>query len=183
MDEIQKKRRLSIDEIMEAVTEIAQDAEAGADRFRALKMLASTESATVVLPEPMLESEMRLRLSRLMIGCGPRMTQLAYSDAWPNHKGGVPGQKSMPYADAAPELRNFAKRITSLPLLYKHFPESKRAGVPKGYPSGRSNAVKMAWCQDEALKLLVERETARRNAANEAMNEGTDAPPEELPGM
>jgi hypothetical protein len=53
-------------------------------------------------------------------------------------------------------MRKYAAKITSLKLLNRHFPEAKVHGVPKGFPSGRSLAVKAEWCRGQAVRLLVE---------------------------
>ena len=184
----EKRARLTVDEIMDALSEMGRDPDAGADRFRALKMLASQEAATTTLPPPMKDGEVVERLARVMKGAGLGMTQSAYHVAFPNSKSAVHAGKLMTYSDATPEMRMVASTITSLKVLYKKFPESKIHGIPKGFPSGRSLAVKADWCREQALKLLVEREIDARGTSHFAMTAADDTRtatdgPNDAPGL
>jgi len=172
IETLPQKRRMSLDEILDHVTEVARDPEAGADRFRALKMLATTESASVVMPEPQADGEVVERLARVMKGAGARLTQAAYGYAFPNANRTTVFKPKPEAEDATPEMRFRAKRITSLKMLNKAYPEAKIRGVPRGFPSGRSIAIKAAWCQDQALKLEVERAARERADAQQALADG-----------
>jgi hypothetical protein len=169
IDEPKPKPRMSMDQLLDMANQIAQDPESGPDRFRAIKMLTQVQTATVMLNEPMNDGEVVERLARVLKGAGPAMSQIAYGKAFPNHKHAIASNITVAYADATPEQVKDSKRTTSLKLLYTHFPEAKRHGVPKGFPSGRSLVVKSEWCQNQALKLIIERETRERQGAHEAM--------------
>ena len=187
------KRRLTIDEILDEVSALAQDPQAGADRFRALKMLATTESAAVVLPEPRADGEVVDRLARVMKGAGIALTQIAYKRAFPSTRYAADAGPKLRYADATPEMRERAQAITSLKMLNRRYAEGKVRGTPKGYPARSSNAAKIEWCRTQALRMEVERvKHARseahaeiRDADNElrATTEGQDVEinPEDLP--
>ena len=60
-----KKRRLTMDEIMEGISAVAQDPDAGAQRLRALQMLRAEDTSTVN-PAPRSDDEIenRLRIAR-----------------------------------------------------------------------------------------------------------------------
>lgn len=164
-----KKARPTMDELLDIASDIAQDPESGPDRFRAIRMLTQIQVANVMLTEPMGDGDIVDRLSRLMKGAGQGLTQIAYNRAFPSAKLTHAHNIATAYADATPEQVAQSKRTTSLKLLYKHFPEVKRQGIPKGFPSGRSIAAKTEFCQNQALKLLVERETKARQGAHQAM--------------
>lgn len=166
----ERPKRLSVDEILDLLSSMARDADAGADRFRALKMLASQEGATVTLPPPMLEGEVVDRIARVMKGAGATLTQLAYRRAFPDAPRAKLSGKRPTYHEITDDMRERARAITSLKLLNQEFPEAKMVrGIPKGYPSGRSLVVKAEWCQEQALKLFAEREGEARKIAHEQM--------------
>jgi hypothetical protein len=151
---------LTIDEINSMLTEIAKDPDSGADRFRALKMLSSGNAATVTLPEPLDPKEVTERLTRMIQCAGPTIAQVAFKRAFPTKKKSITDTPKIYTDDLPPRLMEKVKTITSLKLLYKHFPESKRNGVPKGYPVGRGLFAQQAWIQRAAVKLILDRENA-----------------------
>lgn len=163
---------MTLDEILAEVTAIAKDPDAGADRFRALKMLASSETAAVAIPDPAKEVDITVRLARLMLGAGVRLTQIAYVKAFPWRTRAIQAGPVVKYEDAAPELVEESKRFTSLKMLNKYFPEGKVLGTPKGYPVGRSIAMKIEWCQHQALKMLVERQERDRQKLEQELKAG-----------
>lgn len=166
--------RLTLDDILDIASQIARDPSAGADRFRAMKMVADSQVATASLPRLGSDQDIVDRLARLMKGSGIRLTQLAYVRAFPSSRyAGMSGGPST-YVSARPELVERAKKITSLKVLNRNFPEYKVNGVPKGFPTGRSVEAKVKWCQEQALKILVEREQRDRQAGHDSMK-GTDA--------
>lgn len=168
MSEAPVKKRLSLDEILDRVSEIAQS-ESGPDGFRALKMLASMEQATVVIPPPLEDWEVVDRMMRLMHGAGPQLTQAAYARAFPKIAKKVLEEKRADLSKATREQRAEAHKITSLKLLNRKYPECKVKGTPKGYPQRGSVAQKVRWCQDTALKIMLEREEEARLAGHGAM--------------
>lgn len=157
--------KLSIDDITRILSEIGNDEAAGPDRFRALKMLASMQEQATVIPPPLTDVEMEERLARVMYPCGAEISQRAYRLAFPK---AVKSAFKNPLVDGTEEQILEAKKCTSIKLLRRRFPHSKGTGVPKGYPVGRSTAAKMVWCQEQALKMLIEEATARAKQAHEA---------------
>jgi len=158
------KLGLSLDEIMAMVTDIAKDPESGADRFRALKMLASTNTAAAVLPDPMNEGEIVERLARLMRAAGRDLAQVSYQKAFPR-------VSSKPYIatrfkldDIPPEVQLRVERIRTLRALYKNYPEVKRPGFPPGYPLKRGLGVISEWCRRVAAKCELDRMQTAANA-------------------
>ena len=175
-----KTNRMPLDEIERLITDIARDPESGADRFRALKFAAAMQSSTAALPEPLDDNEVLDRLARLIRAAGPTAAQLAYRRAFPASK--------RPINHAAPQVRERdmpfipkAELPGTLRALYKMFPEIKGPGCPKGFPMGKGLAVKKAWCQREAMKLLVDREQKRVDeiAIHAAPEEKPDHAPEQ----
>ena len=94
------------------------------------------------------------------------LTQVAYKRAFPSARDATFAGGHTTYNQATPEMVRRANRVTSLVLLNKHYPEGKVNNIPKGYPSGRSIAVKKEWCQKQALKMEVERQIKARQEAH-----------------
>jgi hypothetical protein len=158
--------KLTLDEVMAIVTEIAKDTEAGADRFRALKMLASQSAADVALPDPMENGDVIARLQRLMLPAGQEACQVAFNRVFATSASrygtsifDVPKVLS---ENVPPEITAQAQRITSLKLLHQHFPESMTSGSPKGYPIGRGKGAQIEWLRNAAIKMLIDRENLKR---------------------
>ena len=176
-----KSGLLSTAEILEGIHELARSGE-GADRRWALRILTEGQTTAITLPDPMDDDEVITRMSMMMKGAGARLTQISYRRAFPNVRVGTMLGGDLPYDEATDEMRRIAARITSLKLLNKKFPEANVGHVPKGFPTGRSLAVKADWCREQALKLLVERERKERQsatkeieAAHQEIKEETDA--------
>lgn len=74
--------RLSLDEIQQLLTDIARNGE-GADKFRALKMIATMNSAQAALPDPVSDADIVGRLVRLLKAAGYARATKAMSDAFP----------------------------------------------------------------------------------------------------
>jgi hypothetical protein len=171
-----KAATLTIDEILSMVSEIARDTEAGADRFRALKMLASAGSASVVLPEPLDDNEMVDRIARIMKSSGKDIVKRAWTHAFHQQSSDAMLESPRLHANDIPAfLRARAMSVKSLKKLYPEFPEVKRPGFPPGYPAGKGISVQTAWCQDMSLKILLERENQRLKNVAEA-EKNTPAP-------
>ena len=176
MSESQRKR-LSLDDILDAVTEIAEDQEAGPDRFRALKMLTSMNSGTVVLPALADDADAIDRLSRLIKGCGPTLTKMAWRKAFP-YTAWRKNDKDRVYEDDIkldPETMEKVIRLKTLPMLYKAFPDLKRPGVPIGYPTSRGESAKIEWIQRKAKEILRDRKDQEMKQARKELAE-PDAP-------
>lgn len=175
------RKKKTMDEIMSDVTEIADDKEAGADRFRALKMLAAQNVAAAVLPDPMENHELVERLARLMKAAGIDICQLAYQRAFPAAVDTVATAPKLGLSDLPPEIIEQVQKVRSLKTYYKYFPEVKRHGFPPGYPAGRGHELQIEWLRRAAGKILLDREQAKMNANSATIAErdaqirGTDA--------
>jgi len=167
-DEKKIKKKLSIDDIQSLVTEIAQDPESGADRFRALKMLASQNSSSIMLPDPMENGELVERLARLQRAAGIDICQLSYQRAFPQAVDSVASAPKLGIDDLPAEIMEQVKKVRSLKSLYRWFPEIKRPGFPPGYPAGRGAALQLEWLRRYAGKILLDREQAKMNANAQA---------------
>jgi hypothetical protein len=154
------KKRLSLDEILDLVSGVARDEAAGADRFRALKMLASMESAAVVLPVPLTDAEVIERIGRIMKSAGATLCQIAYRQVFPRTRQGELAPRLM-LGDLPDHVRDQASRCTSLKMLYHVCPEVKRSGMPPGFPQRGSLMAKQEWCQGVAAKILLDREQSK----------------------
>lgn len=165
---------LSLEEALGLISDIARHGE-GADRLRALKEIRvmAQETGSVTLPDPMSDAEVIERIARLLKSAGPTTAQLAYKKAFPH------SQKSV--VTATPKVTAGALEIDrdklpkTLKQLYRKFPEVKRPGFPPGYPRGQGLMAAKRWCEETAIKLLIDREQQRVDAA---AREAMDAKPE-----
>lgn len=150
------RKPLTLVEVEEILSDIARNGD-GADRIRALKMVMAQEAGNATLPEPFSDAEVIDRLARLIRAAGPTASQLAYRRAFPAAKRPIHhAAPKVTEADVAPIDKSTLPK--TLRALYRMFPEIKRAGTPKGYPVKAGMAVKAQWCQDEALKIIMDRE-------------------------
>src|SRR3989304_4693784 len=89
-------------------------------------------------------------------------------------------QREMTMDEVRSALENIARdpdnRVTSLPMLYRLFPEIKRNGVPKGYPTTKGLAAQLRFVREQATRMLLERERERMKAL-EAENRDDDPNP------
>jgi hypothetical protein len=146
-------KRLMLDEIMAMVSEIAQDADAGADRFRALKMLATSEQATAILPHPMSGKDIIYRLSRLMRASGTDLCQQAYVAAFPKKRAGE--LDDAPTVDVTDLDIDYDKLPKTVRAFHRMFPELKnpKGGCPPNYPRA-GKIVQVEWLRRESIKIL-----------------------------
>jgi len=179
VSEQQKQREMTMDEVRSALENIARDPE-HRDHFKALKMLRSEEASSAVLPEPLTDEEVVLRLARIMRPAGPENCQIAFHRAFPRSKKTVTSAPRIEAEDLTEEDRDIVNRVTSLPMLYRLFPEIKRNGVPKGYPTTKGLAAQLRFVREQATRMLLERERERMKALeaenrDDDPNPGTDA--------
>lgn len=164
---VKPSRLRSIDEIMADIDAISCDPE-HRDQFKALKMLAAAKSSAVVLPKPLTDAEFIARIGRLNLAAGPEITRLAWRWAFPAAKRSVEDTPDHDFSTLPEEVMEEAKKIISLRMLYKAFPEVKRTGQPPGFPKGGSLAAKQDWCRDAAGRLILEREQKKSDGEPEA---------------
>ncbi len=150
---------------MEMISSIARDEDAGADRFRALKMLATQNTSAATLGEILSYDDMLERMTRLLKAVGPDACRVAYRRAFPQRKSHIDDDVRLRTDDVPAEVRAQAMKVWSLRGLYKQFPEAKRNGYPRGYPAGRSSVLKKQWCQEEAIRLILDREQQKVDEA------------------
>jgi len=158
-----KQKPLTLDEVTTILSDIARNGE-GAERFRALKMVAAQETGSITLPDPISDAEAIERLGRIIRAAGPTVAQLAYRKAFPAAK--RPINHAAPRVTVADMIIDRATLPVNLKQLYRRFPEIKRPGVPQGYPMGKGLAVVKDWCQKKALQLLIDQEQGRVDAAS-----------------
>lgn len=158
-----KKKRRSIEEITADIEQISQDPE-HRDQFKALRMLAAEKATSVVLPDPMSDNEIIERIARLIKPVGRALSSIAYRRAFPYNKDIEDEMPKLAQTHLTPEEILTAKKCNNLKALYRTFPEIKRAGMPTGYPRGRSIEEKQEWCRDQATKILIGRAQARLKA-------------------
>ncbi len=176
-------KRLSLEDIDLALNEIAQDSDAGPDRFRALKMLRTSESASVILPPPLDASEQLDRLMRVMKPLGPVPCRVAYHRCFAYNGTKTKISDPVKIEDANDKLLSLEERelcnkaAGSVRMLYKVFPELRRPGCPKGYPLNSGPVTQKLWRYSMAVKTIVNRQQiALDQAAKEANGEPTDGP-------
>jgi acetolactate synthase regulatory subunit len=149
-------RHMSMDEILEQLSAKGRDPDAGADQFRALKMLASMDTASVAINPPMSQEELVARVARILRGVGMHVCQLAHHQAFPKNKHSFEAPV-LDSQDLTEKDREDAAKVRTLKLLYRKFPEVKRPGFPPGYPAGKGLVAQQAWCQNAALKAMIDR--------------------------
>lgn len=159
-DDAPKKRTLSIDEIHAILTEIATDDEAGADRFRALKLLRAEKEQDTILPAPMTEKEVIQRLERLNRAVGNTIARAALARTV-RRSGAGAIEKDTKRMTADDLDIDVAGLPMTLKALYRKYPEMKRAGVPKGFPMKSSLLKQQDWIKKAALKIELERKRAQ----------------------
>lgn len=159
----EKQKPLSIDDVMEKISDIAGDRD-NRDQFKALKMLAAAKSSSVVLPEPLSDGEVIERLFRLMRPAGMDLCQIAYRKAFQGRMSNIEDKPTLLIGDLSDEMKAQVKKVTSLKVFYKVFPEMKAPGIPKGYPSGKGMERQRGWLQRMSAKILLDREQANLDA-------------------
>jgi hypothetical protein len=162
------KQRLSMDDILKEIEDVAKHGD-GADKFRALKFLASAETAQSFLPPPLEPREVVDRLVRVMRPAGPDMCRVAFKEAFHNTRSliaklGIDGTAMINEYHLTEEDKQTIQSITSLKQFYKTFQELKRPGFPTGYPSGRDKITQQAWLQAQAQAILMDRAQKRQDA-------------------
>jgi hypothetical protein len=182
-----KTKRMSMDDLIDSLNIMAQDNDAGPDKFRALKMLASMNSTAITVPAPLTGDEVIDRLARLIRAAGRVAAQLAFVRAFPADSKRSEGTRSAitdaPKVSAdhlTPEDIARVKKIRGLKRFYKEFPEMKRPGFPPGYPVGRGREIQEDWIRRQATKILVDRAQAAANQA--AAGEATGSVDAEVRG-
>lgn len=153
-----KKGALTFDEARELISEIARTGE-GPDQFRALKMVMGLEGSGIGLPDPLTDNEALDRLSRIIRAVGPTGAQIAYRRAFPSTQRSIDAKApKLTQADMAPIDRT--KLPKNLRELYRQFPEIKKPGIPVGFPLRSGLEAQKKWCNDAAIRMLMDREQA-----------------------
>ena len=147
----------SMDEILSDIDAISRDSD-HRDQFKALKMLASSQSSAVVLPPPLTQKEKIDRMVRVLRPNGPNASLIALKRAFPRARMKVTDSPNLTVEDLSAESLEIITRVSNLKSLYREFPAIKRHGIPSGFPSGRGVEAQLVWCKKEAEKMLMERE-------------------------
>jgi hypothetical protein len=155
LPEENKRKRVSVDEALDILSEIARDEEAGADRFRALKIVTQAQSANIVLPEPMSEAEAIERGVRFAKGLGLELLRICARKAYPNAKLFEAPAPVLNESILTKEDWEMIKSCRTHRMLNRLFPHLKRSGVWPGYPKGRSPEIQVGWCQDQCKRILI----------------------------
>lgn len=155
LPEERKAPRMTVDEALDTLSEIARDPEAGVDRFRALKIVAQAQSANVVLPEPMSEAEAIERGVRFIKGLGLELSRICMRKAYPNAKVLEAPAPKVNESILTKEDWEKIKSCRTHRMLNRMFPHLKRSGVWPGYPKGRSPEIQVGWCQNQCKEILI----------------------------
>lgn len=167
MTEEPKRKARTMDDVMADIEAISEDSE-HRDQFKALKMLASANTASVTLPPPMQEHEMIERFARLMKPAGYHVVQVAYKRAFPNRKPIEEVEPKFKEVQLPDEDRLMIQNSRNLKALYRLFPEIKKAGIPTGFPRGKGKELQQQWCRQQATKILLDRHQARMAAVEKS---------------
>lgn len=177
-----RAKRMTLDEIFEEIETFAKDPDAGADKFRALKMLAGMEiGASNAIPPPMEPREITDHLIRLMKPAGSDLCRNAYIAAFPRSKSNLDRPYRIKLNESAADLGiDMNDMPRTLKQLYKRYPEVKRGGFPPGFPVGRGPMIQQEWCRQQGFKIERERKQAEIDASfehdKEVRNADTIAP-------
>ena len=139
------KKRLSVEEIVDEIHELARNGEGAAQRW-ALQQL-SAGNASLTIPPPMTDDEVIDRLSRLNRGAGFELAKRGFSRAYP---AGSPVSWTMARQKGVDYLP------TTLKELYALFPDAPMdplTGAPPGYPETTIKLVKKRWIAEYADEL------------------------------
>lgn len=164
--------RLSMDEIMDLITEVARDGD-GADKFRALKLLHSMQSVTASLPSPKNDDEIQHYLKIIFPACGKENVDSARRHTF-NLKADSMDMEVDEVSGVPLDRRERINKIVTVRDFYNLFPWMKRRGVPKGYP-GKSLGLarRTRWLRQRALDISLDEE--RAIAEEQARNELEEA--------
>lgn len=166
---------MTFEEARERISEFARNGE-GPDQFRALKMVMGLEGSGTGLPDPLTDHDVLDRLARLIRAVGPTGSQIAYRRAFPNTKRTIDASApKITEADAAPIDKT--KLPKNLRELYRMFPEIKKPGIPVGFPIRSGLEAQKKWCNDAAVRMILDREQAKIAASD------TSGVPQEDPGV
>lgn len=165
--------KMTLVDIHNELEAIAKDPDAGADKFRALKMLASMSSNTNAIPEPLHEQEIVARLVRVMRPAGMGLCQIAYKRAFQGGKGTL---SSLPVKAKDHDLseEELGKVPRTLKQFYRRFPELKSSGFPSGYPVGRSVELKRAWLREQTIKVITDRKNETLRDLNKELKDAVE---------
>ena len=163
---------VTVDEALAALSAIARDESAGADRMRALHLLMKTSTGEVVLPDPMTRGERIDRAARILRGLGVKDGRMAYLKAFPRR---LSANSLSKHPMSSEELRiDTANLPRTLKQFYKRYPEAKRPGFPKGYPVGKGMLEQQAFIKEASVKIEVDRARARLVDTEMQLSEGPD---------
>lgn len=163
--------KMTMDDIQKELETMAKDPEAGADKFRALKMLASMTTSASVIPEPYEEQEVLARLVRVMRPAGSGLCQIAYQKAFAKQGGSITATLPPKAKDHDLSDEELGRVPRTLRQFYRRFPELKGPGYPKGYPAGRGVELKLAWLREQTIKILTDRKNEERRRLHEELKE------------
>lgn len=157
------KPRITMDQLNSWLEEMAENPEAGPDRFRAIKMLKADGAVAAAPSDEMTSEEMVHLLSRLMLPAGEALCQVAFRRAFPNRgrPHHIEDTPELGVDELSPELKEQARNITSLKKLRKEFPGMNQTGWPKGYPMRRGIEVQLEWIRLKAERMFADRENSK----------------------
>lgn len=178
MSDEPRKKRLTLDEAWDEISEIARNGE-GAEKFRALKMVTNVDQANSILPAPLNDLEIQERLARLIRAAGPTCSMLAYRKAFPASKRPINYAAPRVTWDDMPVVEKDDLPKT-LRQLYQRFPEIKRSGFPSGYPLKKGLIAQKEWCQKKSLEMILSIEQKRRDMIAQHADVADLVPTEEL---
>lgn len=173
MSDSEKPRPMDMDEVKRNLEAIARDPN-HRDHFKALKMLSAEETASVVLPDPLSYDEVVERLIRVMKPCGRDACHTAYHSAFGTSHRDINLPPEFTAEDLTEEEMKIVANVTSIPVLYKTFPETKQNRVPKGYPVGKGMIAQRDWLRRAAIKILVDKRQKLREDAIKAKDAEKD---------
>lgn len=150
--------RLSTDQILDAIHEVARDGE-GADRRWALNQLKAQE-VSVAVDKPKTEAEVIERIARQLRGVGLERAKDCFRAAYP---------VAIPLQWTEAKKRGKTYVPITVAELVELFPETPVDAFhdPVGYPKSGSQLAKKRWIADKAVEMNDARKAREREAVKD----------------
>ncbi len=170
---------LSLEEILSGLSDLAKNGD-GAQQTQAYRMLlAQKGGSAATLGEVLNDEDIVSRLARLMKPAGPELCKVAYHRAFRRARDEISKSPRLTAELLPPDIIKQVEEINSLRSLYRWRPILKRPGVPKGYPMYKGKVVQARWCQNQAIKILLDEEAAKMEELEDVKDEEAGPEPEE----
>ena len=170
---------LSLEEILSGLSDLAKNGD-GAQQTQAYRMLLAQKGGTAAtLGEVLNDEDIVSRLARLMKPAGPELCKVAYHRAFRRAMDEISKAPRLTAELLPPDIIKQVEEITSMRALRRRWPILKGKGVIKGFPVGKGKTVQARWCQNQAIKILLDEEAEKMEELEDVKDEEVGPEPEE----